>query len=84
MSKGNSHFPFPYTSAGWGLVRAKMNVPKLSTNLQYSYKNLMINMTIWMRNHIVNLCNAVSAPAAVVTLWVRWKKPVKSVITLDH
>lgn len=44
----------------------------------------MINMTIWMRNHIVNLCNAVSAPAAVVTLWVRWKKPVKSVITLDH
>lgn len=41
-------------------------------------------MTIWMRNPIVNLCNAVSAPAAVVTLWVRWKKPVKSVITLDH
>ena len=44
----------------------------------------MINMTIWIRNHTVNVCNAISAPAAMVTLWVRWKKPVKSVITLDH
>lgn len=42
-----------------------MSSTELSINRQYVNKKLIINVTSWMRNHTANLCNTVSATAAV-------------------